>query len=144
MSAACVARQGFADQSPERGISSATFYKYKSKYGGMEPSSSKRLLAPEDENGTLKKLLAEQMSDNAMLRDINSKSGDALRKAESCGSIDGYLSGEPTSAAPQWIMARSSRAWLSLCGCKKRALIGITSHPESRSRTGSSKTSTEN
>jgi putative transposase len=55
------------------GISSATFYKYKSKYGGMEPSDAKRLRALEDENGKLKKLLAEQMLDNAMLRDINSK-----------------------------------------------------------------------
>ena len=73
MSAACAARQGFAQQSPERGISSATFYKYKSKYGGMEPSDAKRLRALEDENGKLKKLLAEQMLDNAMLRDINSK-----------------------------------------------------------------------
>jgi putative transposase len=53
-----------ADVCRRHGISSATFYKYKSKYGGMEPS---------DENGKLKKLLAEQMLDNAMLRDINSK-----------------------------------------------------------------------
>ena len=54
-------------------ISSATFYKYKSKYGGMEALDAKRLRALEDENGRLKKLLAEQMLDNAMLRDINSK-----------------------------------------------------------------------
>jgi len=40
-------------------ISSATFYKYKSKYGGMEPSDAKRLRALEDENGKLKTLLAE-------------------------------------------------------------------------------------
>ncbi len=73
MSAACTARQGYAKHDPERRISSATFYKYKSKYGGMEPSDAKRLRALEDENGKLKKLLAEQMLDNAMLRDINSK-----------------------------------------------------------------------
>jgi putative transposase len=53
--------------------SSATFYKYKSKYGGMEPSDAKRLRALEDENGKLKQQLAELMLDNAMLRDINSK-----------------------------------------------------------------------
>jgi hypothetical protein len=64
-------RQVNAQQSPRGG--SATFYKYKSKYGGMEPSDAKRLRALEDENGKLKKLLAEQMLDNAMLRDINSK-----------------------------------------------------------------------
>jgi putative transposase len=50
-----------ADVCRRHGISSATFYKYKSKYGGMEPSDAKRLRALEDENGKLKKLLAEQM-----------------------------------------------------------------------------------
>ena len=69
------------------GISSATFYKYKSKYGGMEPSDAKRLRALEDENGKLKKLLAEQMLDNAMLRDINAKNGDACWEAASGGSL---------------------------------------------------------
>ena len=48
-----------ADVCRRHGISSATFYKYKSKYGGMEPSDAKRLRALEDENGKLKKLLAE-------------------------------------------------------------------------------------
>ena len=62
-----------ADVCRRHGISSATFCKYKSKYGGMEPSDAKRLCALEDENGKVKKLLAEQMLDNAMLRDINSK-----------------------------------------------------------------------
>ena len=62
-----------ADVCQRHGISSATFYKYKSKYGGMEPSDAKWLKAREGENGKLKKLLAEQMHDNAMLRDINSK-----------------------------------------------------------------------
>lgn len=55
------------------GISEATFYKYKSKYGGMEASDAKRLKALETENAKLKKLLAEQMLDNAMLRDVNAK-----------------------------------------------------------------------
>lgn len=62
-----------ADVCRRYGISSATFYKYKSKYGGMEPSDAKLLRAFEDENSKLKKLLAEQMLDNSMLRDINSK-----------------------------------------------------------------------
>ena len=64
-----------ADMCRRHGISSATFYKYKykSKYGGMEPSDAKRLRALVDENGKLKRLLAEQMLDNAMLRDINAK-----------------------------------------------------------------------
>ena len=62
-----------ADACRRHGISSAIFYKYKSKYGGMEPSDAKRLRALEAENNKLKKFLAEQMLDNAMLRDINSK-----------------------------------------------------------------------
>jgi putative transposase len=42
------------DESRRHGISPATFYKYKSKYGGMEPCDAKRLRALEDENGMLK------------------------------------------------------------------------------------------
>ena len=59
------------------GISSATFYKWKSKYGGLNVSDARNLKALEAENNKLKKLLAEQMLDNAMLKDINSKNGDA-------------------------------------------------------------------
>jgi putative transposase len=62
-----------ADVCRRYGISQGTFYKYKSKYGGMEPSDAKKLRALEAENSKLKKLLAEQMLDNAMLRDVNSK-----------------------------------------------------------------------
>jgi putative transposase len=57
----------------KHGISSATFYKWKAKYGGLEVSDAKRLKALEDENAKLKKLLAEAMLDNAMLKDITSK-----------------------------------------------------------------------
>lgn len=55
------------------GISQATFYKYKSRYGGMDVSDAKRLKGLEDENRRLKKLLAEAMLDNAMLKDVASK-----------------------------------------------------------------------
>ena len=54
------------------GISSATFYAWKSKYGGLEVSDAKRLKTLEDENRKLKKLLAEAMLDNAALKDIAS------------------------------------------------------------------------
>jgi putative transposase len=54
----------------KHGISDATFYKWKAKYGGMEVSDVRRLKALEDENTKLKKLLAEAMLDNAMLRDV--------------------------------------------------------------------------
>src|SRR6266436_733744 len=62
-----------ADLCRKHGISSATFYKWKAKYGGLEVSDAKRLKALEDENAKLKKLLAEAMLDNAMLKDIASK-----------------------------------------------------------------------
>jgi putative transposase len=55
------------------GISSATFYTWKSKYGGLEVSEARRLKTLEDENRRLKKLLAEAMLDNAMLKDVASK-----------------------------------------------------------------------
>lgn len=65
--------QRTADVCRRHGISEATFYKYKAKYGGMEISDARRLKALEDENARLKKLLADQMLDNAMLRDLASK-----------------------------------------------------------------------
>jgi len=52
---------GFCDAKSREGISQATFYKYKAKYGGMEPSDARKLKVLEDENAKLKKLLAEQM-----------------------------------------------------------------------------------
>jgi putative transposase len=55
------------------GISDATFYKWKSKYGGLEVSEARRLRALEDENRRLKKLLAESMLDNAALKDLLGK-----------------------------------------------------------------------
>ena len=57
----------------KHGISSATFYKWKAKYGGLEVSDAKRLKTLEDENAKLKKLLAEAMLDNAMLKDVAAK-----------------------------------------------------------------------
>ncbi|KLN62209.1 transposase [Kiloniella spongiae] len=62
-----------ADVCRNHGISSATFYKYKAKYGGMEVSDARKLRVLEDENSRLKKLLAESLLDNAVLKDINSK-----------------------------------------------------------------------
>ena len=62
-----------ADICRKYGISSATFYKWKAKYGGLGISDAKRLRALEDENVKLKKLLAETMLDNAILKDINGR-----------------------------------------------------------------------
>ena len=65
--------QKTADVCRRHGISEATFYKWKSKYGGLDVSEAKRLKSLEDENIRLKKLLAEAMLDNAMLKDVASK-----------------------------------------------------------------------
>ena len=54
----------------KHGIGDATFYKWKARYGGLELSEAKRLKALEDENGKLKRLLAEVMLDNAALKDL--------------------------------------------------------------------------
>jgi putative transposase len=62
-----------ADVCRKHGISSATFYKWKAKYGGLDVSDAKRLRSLEDENAKLKRLLAEAMLDNAMLKDIAAK-----------------------------------------------------------------------
>jgi putative transposase len=55
------------------GISDATFYNWRSKYGGMDVSEAKRLKALEEENRKLKKLLAESMLDVATLKELLGK-----------------------------------------------------------------------
>ena len=57
----------------KHGISEATFYNWRSRYGGMEVSEARRLKSLEDENRKLKKLLAEQMLDVATLREALGK-----------------------------------------------------------------------
>ena len=59
-----------ADVCRKHGLSSATFYKWKAKFGGLDVSEARRLRVLEDENAKLKKLLAEAMLDNAMLKDV--------------------------------------------------------------------------
>ena len=55
------------------GISDATFYKWRARYGGMEVSDARRLKALEDENRRLKKLLAETMLDASTLKEMLGK-----------------------------------------------------------------------
>jgi len=55
------------------GISSATFYKWKGKFGGLEVSDARKLRQLEGENARLKRLLADAMLDNAMLKEIGAK-----------------------------------------------------------------------
>jgi putative transposase len=62
-----------ADVLRKHGITATTFYRWKAKFGGLDVSEAKRLKALEDENAKLKKLLADAMLDNLMLKDINSR-----------------------------------------------------------------------
>jgi putative transposase len=57
----------------KHGISQPTFYGWKAKFGSMSVSDAKRLKPLEDENARLEKLLAEAMLDNAVLKDITSR-----------------------------------------------------------------------
>jgi putative transposase len=61
----------------KHGVSEPTFYNWRSKYGGMEVSDTKRLKALEEENAKLKKLLAESMLDVATLREMLGKTSEA-------------------------------------------------------------------
>ena len=65
---------------PPHGISDATFYQWKAKYGVLEVSEARRLKTLEDENRRLKKLLAEATLDIAVLKDIVEKPADSLRR----------------------------------------------------------------
>ena len=62
-----------ADLARKHGISEATLYNWKAKYGGMDVSDAKRLRSMEEENRKLKKLLAESMLDQAALKELLSK-----------------------------------------------------------------------
>ncbi len=72
-----------ADPCRKHGVSDASIYKWKAKYGGMDVSEAKRLKALEDENNRLKRLLADAMLDNAALKDLLGKiySGHIARRA---------------------------------------------------------------
>lgn len=62
-----------ADLLREHNISQGTFYRWKSKFGGMDVSEAKRLKALEEENTRLKRLVADQALDIQILKDVNSK-----------------------------------------------------------------------
>lgn len=67
------AGSGTGDLCRRHGISPATFYKWKAKFGGMEVSDAKKLRALESENGRLKRMVADLHLDIEMLKDVNSK-----------------------------------------------------------------------
>ena len=62
-----------ADVCRKHGISSATLYAWKAKYGGMDVSQARKLKVLEDENARLKRLLADAILDNAVLKEAAAK-----------------------------------------------------------------------
>jgi len=62
-----------ADLCRKHGVSDASIYKWKARFGGMDVSEAKRLRALEDENGKLKRMLADAMLDNVALKDLLGK-----------------------------------------------------------------------
>jgi putative transposase len=62
-----------ADLRRKHGVSDASIYKWKARFGGMDVSEAKRLRALEDENGKLKRMLADAMLDNVALKDLLGK-----------------------------------------------------------------------
>lgn len=83
------------------GVSSATFYKWNAKFGGLDVSQAKRLKALEDEDGRLKPTLAAAMLDNAALKDLLGKTwwrpppDEGLRAASAGGLRDERAVGVP-------------------------------------------------
>lgn len=65
-----------ADVCRKHGLSQGTFYKFKSQYGGMEVSDAAKLRAITDENAKLKRLLADTMLDNVVLKDLLGRTDD--------------------------------------------------------------------
>ncbi len=61
------------DLARKRGISEATLYNWKTKFGGLDVSEARRLKALEDENGKLKRLLADSVLDASALRELLAK-----------------------------------------------------------------------
>ena len=84
----------------KHGISGATFYKWKARYGGLEVSDARRLKALEDENAKLKKLLADVMLDNVALKDLLAKNGRARRVPGGLRASPGGLRHERAAGLP--------------------------------------------
>ena len=74
----------------KHGVSDASIYKWKAKFGGMDVSEAKRLKTLEDENAKLKRLLADAMLDNAALKDLLGKN------VWSASSVQGFATSQMT------------------------------------------------
>ena len=89
-----------ADLARRHGVSEATIYNWKSKYGGLEVSEARRLKELESENAKLKRLLADAMLDQAALKDLLAKKSDARREAGSCRASPRLPWDERTAGVP--------------------------------------------
>lgn len=76
-----------ADLARKHGVSEATLYNWKAKYGGLDVSEARRLKALEDENRKLKKLLAESMLDNAAMKELLTKNVWSAPSLQGSGSV---------------------------------------------------------
>ena len=86
-----------ADLCRQHGMSPATLYKRKSKFGGMEVLDAKRLRALEAENAKLKRLVADLILERKLSRTCCQKSGEALGEAQRGGPYDGSATIESLS-----------------------------------------------
>lgn len=103
-----------ADVCRRHGILSATFYKWKARYGGLEVSEAKRLRTLEDENARLKTLLADAMLDNAMLKELSSKNVSARRQAKCRRPCPGIVRAERASGVSDCRRVAPGRSvWLA-------------------------------
>ncbi len=83
------------------GVSQQTYYRWRKKYGGLMPSEVRRLKQLEEENGRLKRMVADLSLDKVMLQDVLSKKLGSLRRREvrttSCKGSIRSRSGEPAA-----------------------------------------------
>lgn len=112
-----------AEVGRRHGISSATFYKWKAKYGGLEISETRKLRQFEDENARLKRLLADAMLDNWMLKEIGAKKWRRLlpsgRRWPTFRLHSRLANGAPAmfwALTGQWCAMRSGGLTMPTCG----------------------------
>jgi putative transposase len=91
---------GTAELCRKHGMSSASLYAWKVKFGGMDVSDAQKLKGLEAENAKLKRLLAEAMIDNAGLKGLLAKNGDACAEARGHRSSDGVSSDKRAPGVP--------------------------------------------
>ena len=112
-----------ADVCRKHGISSATLYAWKAKYGGMDVSRARKLKVLEEENGRLKRLLADAMLDNAVLKEVASKNWRDLPLAGELSRMFGSAS-TSASVGPVPFLPRTGRRYATRTGVVMMATCG--------------------